>query len=150
VRDIQLLLVPLREGQRSEAVFGISFLLAGEYTEMSPSLIGGELSALRSSILLRPVSTQERILVFHVAGWWNSEGDTYEFRFQAGQSYEVFLLYRLDRETRWHQISIFTFPGDWDAITTLPIPGPGGGILSPGLGENWDYYDFSKPKSRTD
>lgn len=134
VRDIRLLLVPKEDGKE------LHFLLAGEYSEMSPRLIGSELTTMRSAILLPPTSTVERILVFHILNWWDDKGEAYNFRFTPGESYEIFLLYKLDSEDIQRQAYLCIFPGEWESIRTLPGPGPGGPVLA----RNWDYYDLSK------
>lgn len=139
VRDIRLLFVPLGAEGDDDENGELYFALAGEYEEMSPSLIGGELSAMRSSILLSPLSAEERILVFHVFEWWREGGNTYRFQFAPGQHYRVYLLYKLGAESKQRQKYLFKFPGDWDALEKLLAPGPGG----PAAGLNWDYYDLS-------
>ena len=141
IRNIELKLVPLREGNEI-ANQSIRFLLAGEYEKMAPDLIGKELSVIHSSILVPAVSTQERVLVFHIENWWDPQSPTFEFRFHPGEEYAVYIKYSIDVDPEVRHKRLFDFEV-CSGVGSLKRYLPGWAAGPSGPPPTWEYCDFA-------
>jgi hypothetical protein len=98
----------------------LEFLLAGEYPAISGHTFE-ELYTSGGSFIVEPRSALTTVLVFNIKGWWDENGDFYNFRFSTGKNYNVYIGFhegaKLQTEQMFLRLPIYETVGDLDRKT---------------------------------